>query len=231
MINASSGLSLQSLLDVALDAVFILDHRGRIEEFNRAAERLFGYAKSEVIGSNVSQLMPRPLMERHDGFIEGFLARHQGATAGVGREVEGCRKDGSVFPGWISLSLMPDCDPPHFVAFLHDMSPRLEAETQRSLLAAREAELANLSEMTRMAAGLAHDLNQPLAAISNYALACERLLNRPEPDLGEVRDALREISGQALRAGEFIQRLRKAVNSRMQSASGDPAARQLAPDG
>jgi two-component system, LuxR family, sensor kinase FixL len=216
MTLSPADLTIKSLLDAALDAIVVIDHRGRIAEFNRAAEKLFGYTKSEIIGTNVSQLMPGPQMERHDGYVERYLTQGQGSAVGMGREVDACRKDGHVFPTWISLNVVPNSDPPHFIGFIRDISSQKELENQKELSTRNEAERAHYSEMNSMAADLAHEINQPLTAISNYALACERLLSSAELELAEVKNALRQISHQALRAGEAIQKLRDVVQSRKQ---------------
>src|SRR5262245_63285482 len=80
-------LELKALLDTAVDAVIIIDCKGRIEQFNRAAERLFGFAAGEVIGRNVTVLMPSPHRERHDSYIERYLRTGEAHILGVGREI------------------------------------------------------------------------------------------------------------------------------------------------
>jgi C4-dicarboxylate-specific signal transduction histidine kinase len=81
--------------------------------------------------------------------------------------------------------------------------------------------VSHLATLGEMAGAIAHEINQPLTAISNFAVASERLLAAPEPDLGEIRDALRQIAGQAMRAGEIIRRIRELVRSR--ETSREPA--------
>jgi two-component system, LuxR family, sensor kinase FixL len=224
MATPLAGLGSQSLLDAALEAVLLIDQQGRIEEFNLAAEKLFGYSKAEVVGANISQLLPGPHVEHHDGFIAQYLPEGFGPDASVGREVDARRKDGSELPVWISLCLLPNRDPPLYIGFMHDISSPRETEIEQNVAGTSEVELRHFKEMTHMTADLAHEINQPLAAISNYAIACERLLSSPAPDFAEVRGALREISKQALRAGETLQRLRDVVQSRKQSL---PSASQI----
>jgi two-component system, LuxR family, sensor kinase FixL len=220
-----TALSSQSLLDAAPEAVIVVDQRGRLEEFNLAAEQLFGYTKAEIVGANISQLLPGPHVEHHDGHIAPYLPEGFGPGAAVGREVDARRKDGSEFPVWISLCLIPNRDSLHYIGFMHDISSRRKVENHRNLAGKKETELRHLKELTDMTADLAHEINQPLAAISNYALACERLLGFPTPNLVEVSGALREISKQALRAGESLQRLRDAVKSRKQSSTNEALTR------
>ena len=202
-----------TLLDVAVDGVIIIDHRGIIEAFNRAAEILFGYSAAEAIGRNVSMLMPEPHRSQHDRHIHRYLASGTAHIIGIGREVEACRRDGSILPIHLAVGRIPDSDPPRFVGFLHDLTARHLAAQEQRRMEQRMARVSHLATMGEMAAGIAHEINQPLAAISNYALACDRLLEAPTPDLDEVQDALRQISGQALRAAEIIRRVRSLVRT------------------
>ena len=201
----------RALLDVAVDAVIIIDHRGIIEAFNRAAEQLFGYEAAEALGTNISRLMPEPQRSQHDGHLARYLNTGVPHIIGIGREVEACRKDGSIFPVSLAVGRIPDSDPPRFVGFLHDLTARRAAADEQQRIQHRMASVSHLVTMGEMAAAIAHEINQPLAAISNYALACERLLQAPEPELAEVQEAMRQISGQALRAAEIIRRVRHLV--------------------
>lgn len=206
-----SAQEYQALLEAAVDAIVIIDHRGVIQVFNRAAEELFGYTAAEAVGSNVSLLMPEPHRSEHAGHLGRYMETHQAHVIGLGREVDAQRKDGSVFRAWLSVGQVEGEDPPRFVGFLHDVSARQRADEYERRAAERLAEVARLGAMANMAASIAHEVNQPLAAISTYALACERLLGSPNADLAEVRRALRQIAEQALRAGESIRNMRELV--------------------
>ena len=201
----------KALLDVAVDAVIIIDHRGIIEAFNRAAEKLFGYQGAEVLGGNVSRLMPEPHRGQHGAHLERYLRTGVSHIIGLGREVEACRKDGSIFPASLAVGRIPGSDPPRFVGFLHDLTARRQAAAEQQRMQQRMARVSHLVTMGEMAAAIAHEINQPLAAISNYAQACERLLQSPTPELAVVQDAMRQISSQALRSAEIIRRVRDLV--------------------
>ena len=203
-----------ALLDVAVDAVVIIDHRGVIETFNRSAERLFGYKAAEIIGRNVSLLMPEPHRGEHGRHIRRYVDSGVPHIIGIGREVEACRRDGTIFPVSLAVGRIPDSDPPRFVGFLHDLTARREVAEEQQRMAQKMARVSHLATMGEMAAAIAHEINQPLAAISNYAIACERLLEAEGPGLAEVQAAMRQISGQALRAAEIIRRVRNLVRSR-----------------
>jgi two-component system sensor kinase FixL len=211
MISPLATSEFRALLDVAVDAVIIIDHRGIIEAFNRSAEKLFGYLGAEVLGTNVSRLMPEPHRGQHDGHLERYLRTGIPHIIGIGREVEACRKDGSLFPVSLAVGRIPDSDPPRFVGFLHDLTARRQAAEEQQRMQQRMARVSHLVTMGEMAAAIAHEINQPLAAIANYAQACERLLQSPTPGLAEVQDALRQISSQALRSAEIIRRVRDLV--------------------
>ena len=212
---------LQALLDACIDAVVIIDHRGNMMTFNRTASRMFGYEPAQVIGRNVSMLMPAPDRQRHDEYLARYLATGAAHVIGIGREVTALRSDGSEFPASLAIGRIDGHTPPHFVGFLRDLTERNAQERQR--LAAEQAmrearerltHVARLSTLGEMTTGLAHEINQPLTAITLYAQAAERLAAQPQADLGDIVDALRQISAQALRAGEIIRRLRELVRNR-----------------
>jgi two-component system sensor kinase FixL len=217
MTSSKPAPEFQALLDVAVDAIIIIDHRGVIEIFNRAAEKLFGYSAGEMIGANVSLLMPEPHATQHGQHLQRYLSTGVPHIIGIGREVDARRKDGSVFPAWLSVGRINGSSPPRFAGFLHDITARRRSDENEKRSAQRFAEVARLSAMADMAADIAHEINQPLAAITNYALACERLLSLPEPNVAELQDALGQIAAQALRAGTSIRRLRNVVGDRKQA--------------
>jgi two-component system, LuxR family, sensor kinase FixL len=212
----------QAIMDAAVDGVLLVDHSGRIQAFNRAAERLFGYSAAEVLGANVSRLMPEPDSSAHDGYIARFVATRVPHIIGRGREVEARRKDGSLFPVFLSVGAVEGSEPPRFVGFVQDVSFRRRAEEDTHRLQERLTHVSRLATVGEMSAGIAHELNQPLTAVANYAQACDRLLGLPDPDIDEIREALKQITAQAVRAGDIIRRLRAlARNDRMKREPAD----------
>jgi two-component system, LuxR family, sensor kinase FixL len=342
--SAATEREFRTLLDAAVDAIVVIDHRGTIEEFSLAAERLFGYQAAEVIGTNVSLLMPEPYQSAHDGYMQHFAETGEQRIIGIGREVRARRKDGGSFPCDLAVGRVNGVDPPHFVGIIrdisarklaeeqlqrseaelrvaqqlanlgnyvvhldasepdyfspqmyrilgnevgsksitlteffegwvhpadvdrlreafaemesgdgsldveyrvtlrdgsirhlhhiaqtiydehgrpakhigtvHDVTDRRHAEVEARQLQERLTHFARLSTMGEMAAGLAHEINQPLSAIATYAQACQRMLRQPEHDPADVLAALEQINAQALRAGEVIRRLRNFVKNR-----------------
>jgi len=337
-------LEYRAILDAAVDAIIVVDHHGTVQEFSRAAERIFGYARDEVLGRNVRQLMPEPFRGQHDGYMSRYMATGEQRIIGVGREVSARRKDGSVFPCDLAVGRVHGVEPPRFVGFIrdittrkeseeqlrrsetelrlaqelanlgnyvmhaeavgqdyyspqlhrilgiehgdpqivrqdylsrwvhpndrqrvadafarmdsgrgpcdieyqvvlrdgtvkhlhhlaqavfgaddrvikyvgtiHDVTDRRRAEDEARVLQERLTHFSRLSTMGEMAAGLAHEINQPLSAIATYARACQRLIAQPESDHSDVIAALEQINAQALRAGEVIRRLRNFVKNR-----------------
>ncbi len=148
----------RAVVESAVDGIVVIDRRGRVEAFNPAAERLFGYAEEEVLGRNVNMLMPSPYHEEHDGYLARYLATGVPTIIGIGREVTGRRKDGTTFPLHLSVGETVLAGEPRFTGILHDLSSRVAMEEQ----VREQAALARLGEM---AAVLAHEVKNPLAAV------------------------------------------------------------------
>jgi two-component system sensor kinase FixL len=205
--------ALQAILDAAVDGVVLIDHRGLIKAFNPAAQRLFGYSATEVLGHNVGLLMGDADRAQHDQYIARYLESGVPHVIGRGREVVARRKDGAPFPVFLSVGVLPDEATPQFLGFIHDLTPEREAQEQQQRLRERLILASRLAMVGEIAAGIAHEVNQPLAAITNYAWACQRLLAANEPEIGEVRVALQEIGTQAGRAADTIRRLRRLARA------------------
>ena len=199
----------RAILDAAVDAIITIDHAGNVVEFNPAAQRLFGYSTQEVIGRNVRELMPDPDRSRHDGYIQRYLETGEKKIIGMGREVTGRRADGTTFPMHLSVG---DAKGGRFVGIIRDLSAEKAAEEEGRKLKDRLAEVDRFSLMGEMAAGLAHEINQPLSAIATYAQAGERLMAQEKVDMEALKETWPKISDQALRAGQIIRKLRSFVS-------------------
>ena len=119
---------LKAIIENAIDGIITIDDRGSIESINPAACNLFQYTPGEVIGKNVSVLMPSPDRESHDGYIARYQRTHEAHIIGIGREVQGMRKDGSVFPFRLAVSEVQYSGRKIYTGFIHDMSREKEAE-------------------------------------------------------------------------------------------------------
>lgn len=203
---------LQSILDTVPDAMVVIDERGRMQSFSSAAERLFGWRAEEVIGRNVSMLMPPPYRDAHDGYINRYLTTQERRIIGIGRVVVGERRDGSTFPMELAVGEMKSGDHRFFTGFVRDLSERQETEKRLQDLQAELMHVSRLTAMGEMASALAHELNQPLSAIANYVKGSVRLLERDPPDHQKLATALASAGDQALRAGQIIRRLRDFVS-------------------
>ncbi|HJZ76048.1 MAG TPA: PAS domain S-box protein [Vicinamibacterales bacterium] len=148
----------RSVIESAVDGIVVIDASGRIEVFNPAAERLFGYAEAEVYGRNISILMPSPYREEHDGYISRYFETGEKRIIGIGREVTGLRRDGTTFPVRLSVGEMHVNGERKFTGILADLSARVRMEE-------RLREQTSLARLGEMAAVIAHEVKNPLAGI------------------------------------------------------------------
>jgi two-component system sensor kinase FixL len=201
---------LRSILATVPDAMVLIDEAGTIMSFSAAAEKMFGYAEVEVIGENVSMLMPSPDRENHDGYLKNYLDSGVKKIIGIGRITSARHRDGNTFPIELSVGEAWVDGRRIFTGFLHDLTERRQADMRLRDLQSELAHVGRLSEMGTLASSLAHELNQPLTAITSYCEGAASLLEGdPGPEQLEMaREALRETAGQALRAGQIVRRMR-----------------------
>lgn len=121
---------LKALFADAIDGIITIDRQGKVEAINPAAAKLFNYAPEEVIGHNIKMLMPSPYHEEHDGYIERYHETHDPRIIGIGREVKGRRKDGSIFPFFLSVSEIQLDDRKIFAGIIHDISDIKQKEKE-----------------------------------------------------------------------------------------------------
>ncbi len=204
---------LQSILDTVPEAMIVIDERGIMNSFSSAAERLFGYRAEEALGQNVRILMPAPYRENHDSYLMRYLDTGERRIIGIGRVVVGMRKDGSTFPMELAVGEMRSGDKRFFTGFIRDLTERQKTEARLQELQSELVHISRLTAMGEMASTLAHELNQPLSAISNYLRGSKRMLEGAADDRSAtLRDALDKAADQAMRAGQIIRRLRDFVS-------------------
>lgn len=198
-----------SILAAALDSVIMIGEDGIIRSANPSVERMFGYTSDEVIGRNISVLMPSPHREHHDEYINRYLKTGERRMIGIGRELQARRKDGSIFPVYISIGEFELDGKQYFTGFICDISSRKHAEAEARERLDQLAHVARVGAMSDMASGLAHEVNQPLAAIIATAQACLRLMKEARSKPEVLQRSLEQIIRQGERASNVIYEMRQ----------------------
>ncbi|RVQ69599.1 PAS domain-containing sensor histidine kinase [Croceicoccus ponticola] len=209
----ASAVLLRSILDTVPDAMIVIDEVGIMLSFSKAAEKLFGYSHEEVIGKNISMLMPSPDHEQHDEYLARYRRTGEPRIIGTNRRVLGMRKDGTIFPHVLRVGEARGGGRRMFAGFLHDLSDQEETESRLQELQRELTHIARVSEMGTLATAIAHELNQPLMAISNIVQTSVALVEGGDKEhLLLAARALEEAGREALRAGEIVKRLRSFVS-------------------
>lgn len=188
---------LRAIVQTAVDAIVTIDEHGTVESVNPAAESLFGYPAAEVVGQNVKMLMPAPYQSEHDGYLRSYLRTGRQRIIGIGREVEGLRRDGTTFPMHLSVSEFRVGKRRMFTGIVHDITNRRRLE--------RQIVEASAAEQQRIGQDLHDGLCQHLLGTAFSADLLSRRLagaNAAEAEaarkLGElVRDGIRQARGLA----------------------------------
>ena len=200
---------LQSVLAAVPDAMVIIDREGCIAAFSPAAERMFGYSPGELVGENVSVLMPSPDRERHDGYLRRYHGNREPRVIGIGRVTTAQRKDGSTFPIELSVGEAHIAGHQVFTGFVRDLSEVKQNQRLLHNLQAEASHFARASQLGSLASAIAHELNQPLSAVTNYADAAYTLLESNSPDRPRILSAIRSCADEAERAGQVVHHLRQ----------------------
>ena len=190
-----ADLRYQSALENVVDGIITIDERGRIESFNRAAERIFGYVANEIVGRNINSLMPAPYHEEHDHYLHNYLATGNAKIIGIGREVTGQRKDGTTFPLDLAVSEFSQGDKRMFTGIVRDITERKQLEAQ--LVQAQKME-----SVGQLAGGIAHDFNNQLGIV---LFDLDMMLAVREEE--ELREDLLKIRKVVLRAANLTRQL------------------------
>ncbi len=172
---------LRAILETAVEGIITSDEHGIIEAFNPAAEKIFGYTAREVIGHNVTVLMPSPYREEHNRYMANYLRTGKARIIGIGREVVGRRKDGAVFPLYLAVSEVRLAHKRLFTGFARDITESKRAEAELAELA--ESLAAKNKELESLLYVASHDLRSPLVNIQGFseelARACAKLHGSP----------------------------------------------------
>jgi two-component system sensor kinase FixL len=212
--SETGELHLRSILATVPDAMVVIDELGHILSFSAAAEKMFGYAEDEVVGENVSMLMPSPDRERHDQYLANYRQTGTRKIIGIGRVTTARHRDGNTFPIELSVGETRLDGRRIFTGFIHDITHRQQTELRLQDLQSELAHVGRISEMASLASSLAHELNQPLTAIANYCEAARDMITGAmnETSFGLVREAMDEAAKEAIRAGQIVGRLRQFMS-------------------
>lgn len=210
-----SEARLLSVLDTAVDGIIVIDDRARVLVFNKACEELFGYPAGEVMGRNISVLMPPEFSSEHDAAVGHYLRTGEKRIIGIGREVRGRHADGTVFPIELSVGEAKTPEGPQFIGIIRDLRSRKAVEQRLNQLQAQLVQMARVNAMDEMGAAVAHELNQPLTAVMLYLQALTRKLRISDCGVEQsVLEILGKAAREAERAGSIIQRMRQFVEKR-----------------
>jgi len=187
---------LHAILRTAVEGIITIDERGIVETMNPAAEKIFGWRATEVVGRNVSCLMPNPYSREHDSYLQNYVGGGHAKIIGIGREVKGLRKDGTVFPMDLAVSEVRLSDRRLFAGFVRDITERKIAEAKLEEFAQTLAE--KNKELETIVYVASHDLRSPLVNIQGFsqelAHSCDHLRKLlVEPSASTSGEELRTV--------------------------------------
>ena len=199
----------RAIVDSALDAVVVMDAEGNITEWNKQAEETFGWTRPEVLGRRMSEtIIPEQYRLSHERGLEHFLKTGQGPVLNRRIEITALRRDGAEFPVELTITPLKSGDTWTFSSFIRDITARRQAEED---LRSAHAELAHVNRvmtMGELAASIAHQVNQPLAAIIASGDSCTAWLANEPPNLEKARAAADRIVQAATQASDTVRRIR-----------------------
>ncbi len=205
-------LRVLSILGSAVDGIILINSRGVVLSFNAAAEAIFKFGADDVLGKNISMLMPEPDRGSHDGYLERYLGGHKAQIIGIGREVTGQRSTGERFPMDLSISEFLDGDERMFTGVIRDLTK--EKQIQAQLIQTQK-----LESVSQLSSGLAHDFNNLLSVIMGNLEVLKLGLAADAPGIGEIDAALRA----AERGADITKRMLKFSRLRVNQSGALPA--------
>lgn len=200
---------LTRLIDVAADAIISIDDSQCITRFNTAAEEVFGYSAQEILGESLETLVPEQFRSNHSKHVEGFGRSQQPSRLMNQRsDIIGLKKDGTTFPARASISRVQLRGKTTLTVFLRDISDIKEAIATARQNREELEHMGRIGMLGEISASMAHELNQPLAAILTNAQVLKRQIGAKPTRLDEASEAVSDLIDDARRASEVIQRLK-----------------------
>ncbi len=194
----SSQQRLNAIMNSVVDAVITIDSDGKVHSFNRGAERIFGFSMTEVLGQNVSLLMPEPHRSQHGFHIARYLTSGQSGSIGVTREVTAARKDGGEFPLELAVNELDLEGERLFVGVCRDITRRKQRESERLALERELSQSQKMESLGTLSGGIAHELNTPIQYVGDNV----RFLEGAFEDLAKVLQAYAPLAQAAEQAGD-----------------------------
>ncbi|MDD5578035.1 MAG: PAS domain S-box protein [Methylobacter sp.] len=194
---------LNAIFNASVEGMITMDVSYNIESANAAVEPIFGYKPEELIGCSITKLVPSLQRAMDSCNLSGAVK-----SADQIQEVEGIHKNGSVVPLDLSIAEFTVENAHYYTNIVRDVSMRKHQEQQEKKHLSELAHITRLGMMGEMASGIAHEVNQPLSAISSYSQVSLNLINAENPDLVKLAEIIYKTQQQALRAGRIIHRMR-----------------------
>jgi PAS domain S-box-containing protein len=187
--------TLEAVIGNAVDGIIIIDHRGKIQLTNASTSKLFGYTPEEMLGQNIKMLMPQPHRDQHDGYLQNYMATGEGKVIGIGREVQGQRKNGDLFPFKLGISRIETEVGLLFTGVIHDLTEERRAKEEIISLN-RELEQ-KVEERTEKLTEVVNKLlqsNLKLEEQIKERRAAEEALKKNEEELRKALEREKELS-------------------------------------
>ncbi len=185
--NVQDTALLAAILNTAVDAIVTIDNRGTVLHVNRAFGKLFGFTAEEVVGKNISMLMPEPDRSAHDGYLSHYSETGKAAIIGVGRQVLGQRKNGSLIPVDLAVSEVKIGDQTLYAGIMRDMTERQQTEADLHMTQQKLIQSERLAAIGQMVTGLAHESRNAL----QRSRACLDMLSLDLGSAPEQQDLVR----------------------------------------